>query len=216
MKPWLQIIGIALFVPAVFVGAIPNDGAKSQEAQRSALTIPANVAPHPPIVQPIPFSHKLHVGMGLPCTNCHVNPQIGNDMSLPPVATCMTCHAEVGKDQADIKKLAEFAASGEAIPWARVYPLTAGIRYSHGPHIRAGVQCTTCHGPVPDEDALSEVTALRSMATCISCHQAQHAKADCVTCHAWPRQNPVGLKNESRSHALPLKEVELPANSSPR
>jgi hypothetical protein len=204
MKPWLRIAGIALLVPAAFVGAIRNDGAKSQEVERSPLTIPANVAPHPPIVQPIPFSHKLHVGMGLPCTTCHVNPQISNDMSLPPAATCMTCHAEVDKDQAAIKKLAEFATSGQAIPWARVYPLTAGIRYSHGPHLRAGVQCTTCHGPVPDEPALSEVTALTSMATCISCHRTRQAKAECVTCHLWPNNDPSILGKWSVPAALPF------------
>jgi Cytochrome c7 and related cytochrome c/Class III cytochrome C family len=190
MKPWLGIVGIVGLVLATFVAAIRNDRAKSQEAQRPVFAVPANVAPHPPVTQPIPFSHKLHVGMGLPCTTCHVNPQISNDMSLPPAATCMTCHAVIAKDQPDIKKLTELATSGKPIPWARIYPLLPGIQYSHAPHLHAQLQCTNCHGPVPDQVAMSELTALTSMATCISCHQASQAKAECVTCHSWPTNDP--------------------------
>jgi hypothetical protein len=204
MKPWLGIVGIAVFVPAAFVAAIRSDRAKSQEAQRPAFTVPTNVAPHPPIAQPIPFSHKLHVGMGLPCTTCHVNPQISNDMSLAPAATCMTCHAEVDKDQTDIKKLAEFAASRKPIPWVRIYPLLPGIQYSHAPHLHAQVQCTNCHGPVPDQVVMSELTALTSMATCISCHQASQAKAECVTCHSWPSNDPDVLGKWSVPETLPF------------
>jgi hypothetical protein len=214
MQPWLRIVGIAILIAGTFVGASRNDRAKSQEAQRPAFSIPANVAPHPPVAQPIPFSHKLHVGMNLPCSTCHVNRDLSNDMSLPPAATCMSCHAVVDKDQADIKKLAEFAASRQAIPWARVYPLTPGIHYSHEPHLRAGVQCTTCHGPIPDEPALSEVTALTSMATCISCHQARQAKTECVTCHMWPNNDPNILGKWSVPAGLPFGAQT--AGSTPR
>jgi hypothetical protein len=90
------------------------------------------------------------------------------------------------------------------------------VQFNHQPHLRAGVKCTTCHGAVSDEPVLSEMTAVTSMATCISCHQAQHVKADCATCHAWPNGNPDGPKTESRSHALPLRDVDLLANPSPR
>jgi len=190
MKPWFRFVGMALLATAAFAGAIQTDRAKSQDARRPAFAIPANVAPHPPIAQPIPFSHKIHVGNGLPCTTCHVDPQISNDMSLPHAATCMTCHAEVDKDQVDIKKLAEFAASGKPIPWVRIYPLLPGIQYSHAPHLRARVLCTTCHGPVPDQSVMSQLTALTSMATCISCHQTSQAKTECATCHSWPSNDP--------------------------
>jgi Cytochrome c7 and related cytochrome c/Class III cytochrome C family len=215
MKPWPGVVGIALLVPAVFVAAIRSDQAKSQAAQSPKFTVPANVAPHPPIAQPIPFSHKLHVGMGVPCETCHVNPQISSDMSLPPAETCMACHAEIAKDRPDIKKLAEFAASGKPIPWARVYPLLPGIQYSHAPHLHAQLECTNCHGPVPDQVAMSELTTLRSMATCIACHQASQAKAECVTCHSWPSNNPDLLGKWSVPAPLPL-DTAPSAASSPR
>jgi len=215
MKPWLGIVGIVVFGVAAFIAAIWNDRAKSQEAQRPQFTVPANVAPHPPVAQPIPFSHKLHVGMGVPCATCHVNPQISNDMSLPPATTCMTCHSEVAKDQPDIKKLAEFAASGTPIPWVHIYPLLPGIQYSHAPHLRAQVQCTNCHGSVPDQVAMSKLTALTSMATCISCHQASQAKAECVTCHSWPSNDPDVLGKWSVPEAVPF-EAKQPAETIPR
>jgi Cytochrome c7 and related cytochrome c len=215
MKPWLEIVGIVILAHAAFVPAIRSDQAKSQEIQPPKFTVPANVAPHPPIAQPIPFSHKLHVGMGVPCATCHVNPQISSDMSLPPAATCMACHAEIAKDNPDIKRLAEFAASGKPILWVRIYLLLPGIQYTHAPHLHAQLQCTNCHGPVPDQVAMSELTALTSMATCISCHQATQAKAECGTCHSWPGNNPDVLGNWSVPAPLPFDTVPTAA-SSPR
>jgi hypothetical protein len=215
MKPRLEYVGIVMLAHVAFVPVVGSDRANSQEAQPPKFTVPANVAPHPPIAQPIPFSHKLHVGMGVPCATCHVNPQISSDMSLPSAATCMTCHAEVAKDKPDIKRLTEFAASGKPVPWIRVYPLLPGIQYSHAPHLHAQLQCTNCHGPVPDQVAMSELTALTSMVTCISCHQASQAKVECVTCHSWPSNDPDVLGKWSVPVPLPLDTASTAA-SSPR
>jgi mono/diheme cytochrome c family protein len=178
-------------VTAAGVAAIRNHAIRPDATvgHAAAPPIAANLAPHPALAQPIPFNHQTHVGLGLECSNCHINHEMSNDMSLPPVATCMTCHAAVDKDHSAIKELAEFAASGRPVPWERVYPLLAGVQFSHEPHLRAGVQCVTCHGPVADEPALSELTAVTSMATCISCHQTQKVSAECETCHAWPAQS---------------------------
>lgn len=177
--------------PAVGTKTASNSSYKSQQSARQATyAVPANVAPHAPPAQPVAFSHKLHVGFGLQCTQCHENPAGSNKISLPPVNACMTCHVAVDKDQPDIKKLAGYAASEQAIPWVRIYPLTAGIHFNHEPHLKAGVQCTNCHGPVGEQPAMSELTAVASMATCISCHQAGKAPTGCATCHGWPSDDP--------------------------
>jgi mono/diheme cytochrome c family protein len=178
-------------VTAARVTAIRNHaiGPEGPVDQAAARPIAANLAPHLPLAQPIPFSHQTHVGLGLECRNCHINREISSDMSLPPAASCMACHATVDKDHPAIKKVAEFAASGQPVPWARVYPLLSGVQFSHEPHLHAGVRCVTCHGPVADMPALSELTAVTSMATCISCHQTQKVGAECETCHAWPAQS---------------------------
>jgi mono/diheme cytochrome c family protein len=178
-------------VTSTHVAEIRNEWMKSQSSSDRAATgtIATNIAPHPPLNQPIPFSHQTHVGFALECRTCHVNSEISSDMSLPPASTCMTCHATVDKDQPEIKKLAEFAASNQPVPWTRVYPLLSGVTFNHGAHLGAGMQCTTCHGPVADQSAMSEITAVTSMATCISCHQIQKASTECETCHAWPGQS---------------------------
>jgi mono/diheme cytochrome c family protein len=163
--------------------------------------IPVNVAPHPEMEQPIPFSHRGHVVLGLQCSNCHASSANRGEMTLPAAATCMGCHAAVATDRPPIKKLAALAASDQPIQWARIYPLLAGVRFSHEPHLRSGVQCATCHGPVGDQTALSEMTSLTSMATCISCHQTRHVNTACATCHAWPQPANIAISN---------RRVELP------
>jgi len=150
--------------------------------------IPANVAPHPELEQPIPFSHSAHVAMGLECRNCHTSTTNRSEMTLPAAGTCMGCHSAVATDRPSIKKLEGLAASDQPIQWARIYPLLAGVQFDHEPHLRSGVDCATCHGPVAEQKTLSESTSLTSMATCISCHESRHATTSCAACHAWPSQ----------------------------
>lgn len=151
-----------------------------------ASTVQANLAPHPAPEQPLPYSHKTHVGMGLQCRLCHTNPAPGLQMTFPAISTCMKCHATVVTDRPAIKKLAEYAKSKQPIPWVRVYKVLPGVNWTHRKHVEAGVQCETCHGAVGDLDAMSETTAVTGMASCISCHQARSASAACTVCHAWP------------------------------
>jgi hypothetical protein len=158
----------------------------STTAQGAKQVVPENVAPHPAPVQPIPYSHKTHLALGLTCQNCHTNPDPGNMMTFPATAKCMQCHVDVSKDSASIQKLAEFAKSGQPIPWVRVYEVTAGVNWNHRRHLQAGVECAVCHGQVPQLDSMSQTTAVTSMATCISCHQANRAPTVCKTCHSWP------------------------------
>jgi mono/diheme cytochrome c family protein len=174
--------------------------------------IRANVAPHPEMEQPIPFSHRGHVVLGLQCSNCHASSANRGEMTLPPAATCMGCHAAVANDRPSIQKLAALAASDQPIQWVRIYPLLAGVQFGHDPHLRAGVQCGTCHGPVGDQTTLSEMTSLSSMATCISCHETRHANTSCAACHAWPQQADIAISN--RRVDLPFHD-KGPAPASP-
>ena len=151
-----------------------------------ASVVQANLAPHPAPDQPLPYSHKTHVGMGLACPVCHVNPEPGKVMTFPNTATCMSCHTALAADRPAIQKLAGYARSKQPIPWVRVYKLLPGVTWSHRKHLQAGVPCETCHGAVGSLEVMSEVTAVTSMATCISCHQARRVSAACDVCHAWP------------------------------
>ena len=155
-------------------------------AQNAKQQVPDNVAPHPAPAQPLPYSHKTHLALGLMCKNCHTNPDPGIAMGFPPTARCMQCHVEVAKEKPAIQKLTAFAKSGQAIPWVRVYQLTPGVNWSHRKHLQAGMECQMCHGDVSQLDAIAQVTAVTSMASCISCHQAHSAPTVCQTCHSWP------------------------------
>jgi cytochrome c3-like protein len=152
----------------------------------SRQDVPDNLAEHAPPVQPIPYSHKTHLVLGLECQTCHTNPEPGNLMTFPATSTCMSCHASVAKSKPAIQKLASFAKSNQAIPWVRVYAITPGVNWTHRKHIEAGVKCETCHGQVAEMSAMSQATSVTSMGVCINCHKLHNAPAACQTCHVWP------------------------------
>jgi hypothetical protein len=135
-------------------------------------------------VQPIAYTHKVHLANGLQCINCHVGVDQGPDAQIPSVNFCMTCHQVIATDKPEIKKMAAYQARGEDIPWQRVYGFepSAHVKFNHAPHIRAGVDCSTCHGDMT-KATVAERTVNHTMGFCISCHQQQKAPVDCVTCH---------------------------------
>lgn len=148
--------------------------------------VPANLSVPPAPAQPLPYSHKTHLALGLRCQQCHTNPEPGAQMSFPATATCMTCHDKIAKDRPAIQKLAEFANSSQPVPWVRVYQITPGVTWTHRKHLQAGVQCAVCHGNVAQLAAMAQTTSVTAMASCISCHQARKASTACATCHSWP------------------------------
>ncbi|HTR38315.1 MAG TPA: cytochrome c3 family protein [Bryobacteraceae bacterium] len=154
--------------------------------QAAKQEVPDNLAEHPAPAQPLPFSHKTHVARGLQCRQCHTSPDPGAQMTFPATSTCMACHSTIAKDRPAIQKLAEFAKSGNPVPWERIYRVTQGVTWTHRKHLEAGMQCVMCHGNVGALDAMAETTAVTSMASCISCHAAHKAGTTCQTCHAWP------------------------------
>ncbi len=145
--------------------------------------MPDNPSPHPAPEQPLPFSHKQHVALGLQCRGCHANPDAGKLMTFPETSTCMQCHVTIAKGKPAIRKLAAYASSKETIPWVQVYKLLPGIEWSHSAHLTAGVKCETCHGPVADMAAMSEVTSVTTMYSCLNCHELNHANSSCDVCH---------------------------------
>src|SRR5438132_4142465 len=52
-----------------------------------------------PLSQPVPFSHKHHVGDdGIDCRYCHTSVEKSHFAGLPSSATCMTCHSQIFAD----------------------------------------------------------------------------------------------------------------------
>jgi hypothetical protein len=148
--------------------------------------VPDNLVSHAAPEQPLPYSHKAHLALGLQCAGCHTNPEPGKLMTYPATATCMSCHHAIAKNKPTIKKLAAYASSGQPVPWVRVYQVLPGVNWTHRKHLGAGIKCETCHGQVPEMATMSEATSVTTMGVCLHCHTLHSAPTVCATCHVWP------------------------------
>jgi len=133
--------------------------------------------------QPIPFPHKLHAGdKKIPCQYCHSGARRSAVAGIPPLNTCMGCHKIVATDKEPIKKITEAYKSNTPFEWVKVHDLPDFAKFSHKPHVAAGVECQTCHGAVEKMDVVEQVAPLQ-MGWCISCHREKKASTECQTCH---------------------------------
>ena len=135
-----------------------------------------------PPEQPVPYSHRKHLALGLQCKNCHANPDPGEAMGIPAVSTCMGCHKSVKPDSPHIRKLARHAEAKTEPDWARIYQIPSYVFFSHRAHLESGAKCETCHGPVKDREALFKETNI-SMGGCMECHRQNKASNACTYCH---------------------------------
>jgi hypothetical protein len=122
-------------------------------------------------VQPIPYSHKLHAGeLGIDCRYCHAQVEVAAAASLPPTKVCMNCHKVVARDSALLEPLRASEATGAPIEWIRIHKLPDYAYFDHSVHIRAGVGCASCHGPIQEMEVVQQVKTL-SMGWCLDCHR---------------------------------------------
>jgi hypothetical protein len=139
----------------------------------------------PTPTQPIPFPHKTHIEKGLSCTEyCHEAVTKGPVAGLPSVKTCMICHDAIATDRPLIQQVAAIQKSGRDLAWQRVYgyPNESHVRFNHAPHIRANVECATCHGAVAQQ-TVAERNVNLNMGFCVGCHREKNAPNECLTCH---------------------------------
>jgi len=132
--------------------------------------------------QPVPYSHKTHLALGLKCTSCHRNADPVEFMGFPPESFCMGCHQTIKADSPNIQKIAAAAREKKPIPWVSVYELPTFVYFSHRVHIQAGASCETCHGPVRERDVITK-EVVHNMRSCVACHAATKARRECTTCH---------------------------------
>ncbi len=132
--------------------------------------------------QPIPYSHKKHLAMGLKCQGCHTSPDPGELMGIPETKVCMGCHTAVKTDSPHIQKLASYAKQEREVPWLRIYQIPSYVFFSHKAHTEAGAKCETCHGPVAEREVLARETDI-TMGGCMDCHRKNKASNACNFCH---------------------------------
>lgn len=140
----------------------------------------------PSVVQPIAFSHRLHVtDLGSDCTDCHLYAESGVRATIPNLEHCSFCHEEPQTESAEEARLSEYIQAGESIPWRKVYHVPDHVYFSHRRHTAiAGIECTECHGAMEEQELPVSRPAVRiSMSGCMDCHEERGASNDCLLCH---------------------------------
>jgi hypothetical protein len=136
--------------------------------------------------QPIPFSHRHHVGgLGIDCRYCHVGVEHSAFAGLPSTHTCITCHSQIWTNAAMLAPVRESydgpeplgdggrgadLRGGRPIRWKQVNRLPDFVFFNHGIHVHAGVACATCHGRV-DQMAIIRKEKPLTMQWCLDCHR---------------------------------------------
>ena len=135
--------------------------------QTSYITEVHNARP-----QPVPFSHKHHVGeLGLDCRYCHSSVEDSSSAGMPPTQTCMACHSQIWTGAAMLEPVRASYRDSTPIVWTRVNALPDFVYFNHSIHVAKGVGCTTCHGPVAEMNITWREETLY-MRWCLECHNA--------------------------------------------
>ena len=123
------------------------------------------------VEQPIPFSHRHHVGgMGIDCRYCHHTVEDGRYAGIPSSKVCMTCHSLIWTDAAMLEPMRDSFRNDEPMRWRRVHDLPDFVYFDHSVHIAKGIGCSSCHGEV-DTMPLIQKSETLSMSWCLSCHE---------------------------------------------
>lgn len=121
--------------------------------------------------QPVAFSHKAHIEKyGMKCTFCHYSAVYSDYSEIPATQNCMICHIAFRSETDLIKPLAASSDADSVIKWKRVYRLPDYVHFSHRVHLRAGVDCSSCHGEVEKLDSMKQQRTL-TMKWCLDCHR---------------------------------------------
>lgn len=133
-----------------------------------------------PPEQPIEFTHKVHVGLGIPCLYCHPGAWRQASAGLPTEQKCWACHGQLTKYKdvpvaqwpAELQKLAGYVERKEPINWVPVYQVPDFVHFNHRPHIAAGLNCENCHGDM-SKKTVETVEQTVNMGWCLNCHRSR-------------------------------------------
>jgi hypothetical protein len=122
--------------------------------------------------QPVPFSHKHHVGeLGLDCRYCHSSVEVSSSAGMPSTQTCMVCHSQIWTQADLLEPVRASYRDSKPISWTRVNAVPDFVYFNHSIHVAKGVGCTTCHGPIAEMNITWRANTLY-MRWCLDCHNA--------------------------------------------
>lgn len=125
--------------------------------------------------QPVPFSHKQHVGeVGLDCRYCHSFVEVAGHSNVPTNQTCYNCHGpdrgQIKKDSEKLTLVRKANVTGEPISWTKVHKAPDYVYFNHSAHVNRGVSCVSCHGQINEMEVVKHAEP-QSMGWCLDCHR---------------------------------------------
>jgi hypothetical protein len=157
----------------------------------------------PPQVMNVRFDHALHVrpadsakgikGAAQDCTDCHTkidSAASSAERDIPGHDECTNCHdventtptapGETVKETCDFCHLRPSVGTSTVIQPIDIPD--PNIKFAHQAHVKAKVECTTCHVDVPKKEIATR-DDYPTMDRCIDCHQEKKVSTECKTCH---------------------------------
>lgn len=139
--------------------------------------------------QPVPFDHPLHVrGLLIDCRFCHSGVETAAMAGLPPTQVCVPCHIDALMQTPLFAAVRTSLRTGRPIAWKRVHSVPDFVFFNHAVHVRNGVDCATCHGPVESMRQVYQAAPL-TMEWCVECHRApeRYIAVRDTTVRGWKR-----------------------------
>ena len=127
--------------------------------------------------------------MGIDCRYCHTSVEESAFANIPPTKTCMNCHSQIWANAPILEPVRASFRDNKPLRWTRVHDLPDFVYFNHSIHVKQGVGCATCHGPV-DQMPLMYQQATLQMDWCLDCHRdpAKYVRPrDQVFNMAWER-----------------------------
>jgi hypothetical protein len=150
---------------AVFIAALTSYGIF--EVIQSPYLTDVSVA----LQQPVPFSHKHHATeLGIDCRYCHTTVETSPYAGIPPTHTCMTCHSQIWTNADMLAPVRASYQTNRSLEWTRVNAVPDFVYFDHSIHVKKGVGCTTCHGPIGEMPLTWRAETLY-MRWCLECHR---------------------------------------------
>src|SRR6185503_787147 len=123
------------------------------------------------VEQPVQFSHLHHVlDDGIDCRYCHTSVETSSFAGIPPTKTCMNCHSQIWQSAPILEPVRASFREDKPMTWVRVHDLPDFVYFNHSIHVKKGMGCATCHGPV-DQMPLTRQQNSLQMEWCINCHR---------------------------------------------
>jgi hypothetical protein len=165
------------------------------------------------VEQPVPFSHAHHVGgIGLDCRYCHTTVEKSSFAGIPPTKTCMNCHSQLWTNAKVLEPVRASFRNDTPLTWTKVNDLPNFVYFNHSIHVKQGVGCATCHGPVDKMPLMYQAQSLL-MEWCLGCHPAPEkfirprSEVFNMAYVAPDNQVEVGLKLKTEYHIADAKHM---------